>query len=177
LANVPVSKWSGDGHSGKWYDLTSSVTIYQVGYKNQTVNISLSSIFNYFTANNIAPHGGLITKGDHNDYYDISPHANIAHEPVISAWIVGEARGEIPWFGLIKLWLSGTMPAQTPENSKTDLILTIAVIVAVPVVLDVTEYMLARRGIDMWDRVRAKLGMKPKKKEEKPDSSKTKKKK
>ena len=178
IANVPLNKWSGDGHSGKWYDLTSSLTIYQVGYKNQTVDIGLASILNYYTANKIAPHGGLITKGDHNDYYDISPHANIAHEPVVSAWIVGEARGEIPWFGLIKLWVSGTMPAQTPENSKTDLLLTIGVVIAIPVVLDVTEYMLARRGIDMWARVRARLGMKPKKKEEeeKPSDPKAKKK-
>ncbi len=62
------------------------------------------------------------------------------------------------------------MPAQTPENSKTDLVLTIVVIVAIPIVLDVTEYALRRKGIDMWGRVRAALRMKPKKPdaEEKP---------
>jgi len=92
--------------------------------------------------------------------------------------VVGEARGEVPWFGLIKLWVGGNMPAQTPENSKTDLILTIAVIIAIPITLDVTEYMLQKRGIDMWGSVRAFLRMKPRKPdvEEKPTGPKAKKK-
>ena len=71
------------------------------------------------------------------------------------------------------------MPALTPENSKTDLILTIAVIIAIPVTLDITDYVLRRRGIDMWGRVRAKLGLKLKKPEaiEEPKKSTGKKKK
>jgi signal peptidase len=164
LASVPDYKWSVNGvHSGIWYDLTTSLEIYNVGYQNQTVIVSLSNILDYYSANNIQPHGGLITKGDHNSAADQS--SGIAHQPVILDWIVGEARGEIPWFGLIKLWLGGNMPALTPENSKTDLILTIVVVVAIPVTLDITDYVLRRRGIDMWGRVRARLGMKPKKPE------------
>jgi signal peptidase len=180
LANVPVEKWSvGGQHSGQWYDLTSTLEIYHVGYRDQTVTISLSGLFSYFESNGIAPHGGLITKGDHNTVVDQSPMPNaISHQPVKEEWIVGEARGEIPWFGLIKLWVGGNMPAQTPENSKTDLILTIAVIIAIPITLDVTEYMLRRRGIDMWGSVRSFLRMKPKKPdvEEKPTERKAKKK-
>jgi signal peptidase len=179
LANVPTDKWSvGGQHTGIWYDLKSSLEIYHVGYRDQTVTISLSSILSYYESNGIAPHGGLITKGDHNLLYDQSPMANIAHQPVTAQWIVGEARGEVPWFGLIKLWAGGNMPAQTPENSKTDLILTIVIIVAIPVILDVTEFMLRRKGIDMWGRVRMALRMKPKKPEveEKPDKRAVKKK-
>lgn len=171
LANVPLDKWSvGGQHSGRWWNLTSSLELYHVGYRDQKVTITLSSLLSYYESNGIAPHGGLITKGDHNLLYDQSPMANIARQPVIAQWIVGEARGEIPWFGLIKLWVGGNMPAQTPENSKTDLVLTIVVIVAIPIVLDVTEYALRRKGIDMWGRVRAALRMKPKKPdaEEKP---------
>jgi signal peptidase I len=174
LANVPVEKWSvGGQHSGVWYDLTTTLELYNVGYRNQTITISLGDILNYYQINGITPHGGLITKGDHNTLYDQSTMANIAHQPVISDWIVGEARGEIPWFGLIKLWVGGNMPADTPGNSKTDLILTIVVIIAVPVTLDVTEYVLQRRGIDMWGRVRSALRMKPKQpgSGEKPDQS------
>jgi signal peptidase I len=166
LANVPTDKWSvGGQHSGQWWDLTSSLEIYHVGYRDQTITITLSSLLSYYESNGIAPHGGLITKGDHNLLYDQSPMANIAHQPVIAEWIVGEARGEIPWFGLIKLWAGGNMPAQTPENSKTDLILTIAVIIAIPITLDVTEFMLRRKGIDMWEKVRKSLRMKPRKPE------------
>ena len=179
LANVPLDKWSvGGQHSGKWYDLKASLELYHMGYRDQTITISLSSLLNYFESNGIAPHGGLITKGDHNLLYDQSPMANIAHQPIIAQWVVGEARGEIPWFGLIKLWVGGNMPAQTPENSKTDLILTIVIIIAIPITLDVTEYMLRRRGIDMWARTRAVLRMKPKKPEieEMPDKPDVKKK-
>ncbi|MGD0817722.1 MAG: S26 family signal peptidase [Methanomassiliicoccales archaeon] len=167
LANVPLDRWSVAGqHSGIWYNLTSTLEIYHVGYRDQTVTISLSSLLSYYKSNGIVPHGGLITKGDHNLLYDQSPLANIAHQPVIAAWVVGEARGEIPWFGLIKLWAGGSMPAQTPENSKTDLILTIIAIIAIPITLDITEYMLRRRGIDMWGKIRSVLRMKPKKPEE-----------
>jgi signal peptidase I len=172
LANVPVEKWSVNGqHSGVWYGLTSTLELYHVGYRDQTIIISLSTILNYYKTNDIVPHGGLITKGDHNLYYDQSPSANIAHQPVTAEWVVGEARGEIPWFGLIKLWVGGNMPEQTPDNSKTDLILAIAVIIAIPITMDVTEYILRSRGIDMWARVRSALRMKPKKPEvpEKPD--------
>jgi signal peptidase len=180
LANVPTDKWSvGGQHSGVWYDLTTTLEIYHVGYRDQTVTISLADILSYYQNNGVTPHGGLITKGDHNLFYDQSTMANIAHQPVIADWVVGEARGEIPWFGLIKLWVGGNMPADTPGNSKTDLILTIVVIIAVPVTLDVTEYMLQRRGIDMWGQVRHFLRMKPKKPEEgqEPDQSDGKKKK
>ncbi len=179
LANVPSEKWSVNGlHTGRWYALNSSLELYHVGYRDQTVTITLSSILSYFQFNDIAPHGGLITKGDHNLIYDQSPMANIARQPVTADWIVGVARGEIPWFGLIKLWAGGNMPAQTPENSKTDLILTFVIIISIPVVLDVTEYALRRRGIDMWGRVRTALRLKPKKpqNEEVRDKTKNKKK-
>lgn len=173
LASAPSDKWSADGQNARWWDLTGLLVIYNVGYMDKNITISLSEILNYYSANDITPHGGLITKGDHNTQYDQSPQANIAHQPVQAEWIVGEARGEIPWFGLIKLWVGGNMPADTPGNSKTDLILTIAVIIAIPVSLDVTEYMLRRRGIDMWVEVRSFLRMKPKKPEvpQKPDKT------
>jgi signal peptidase len=173
LANAPSAKWSADGQNVRWYDLTDSLVLYNVGYMDENITISLSEILNYYSENNITPHGGLITKGDHNTEYDQSPNANIAHQPVMAQWIVGEARGEIPWFGLIKLWVGGNMPADTPGNSKTDLILTIVVIIAIPVTLDITEYMLQRRGIDMWGRVRSFLRMKPKQpgSGDKPDKS------
>jgi signal peptidase len=161
LANVPTTKWSvGGQHSGKWYDLTSSLELYHVGYQDQTVTINLGSLLDYYESTGITPHGGLITKGDHNSAADQS--SMIARQPVSSDWVVGVARGEIPWFGLIKLWVGGNMPAQTPENSKTDLILTIVIIIAIPITLDVTEYMLRRKGIDMWGRVRKTLRIKPK---------------
>ncbi len=48
-------------------------------------------------------HSGFITKGDNNEYPDEMPNGGICEQPVEMSWIVGKARGEIPWFGLIKL--------------------------------------------------------------------------
>ncbi len=46
------------------------------------------------------PHSGFITKGDNNNECD---QAGGLSSPVKLEWIVGKARGELPWFGLIKL--------------------------------------------------------------------------
>lgn len=62
-------------------------------------------------------------------------------------WIVGKARGEIPWFGLLKLWSSGTLKTPAPENSVRDLWITIALIVISPIVVDIVLTYRERRGI------------------------------
>ncbi|KAA0004178.1 MAG: S26 family signal peptidase [Thermoplasmata archaeon] len=48
-------------------------------------------------------YSGFITKGDNNEYPDQTPNGGICEQPVQLKWIVGKARGELPWFGLIKL--------------------------------------------------------------------------
>jgi hypothetical protein len=49
---------------------------------------------------------------------------------------VGKARGEIPWFGLLKLWSTNTLGSPEPENSVRDLWISIAVIIVAPVLID-----------------------------------------
>jgi signal peptidase I len=67
-------------------------------------------------------YSGIITKGDNNQFQDQpSPYAGefaagIACCPIRMDWIVGKARGEIPWFGLIKLALYGNARYQCGEN-------------------------------------------------------------
>lgn len=66
---------------------------------------------------------GIITKGDNNQFPD-QPRtyqgegatAAIACCPIRAEWIVGKARGEVPWFGLIKLALYGNERYQCGEN-------------------------------------------------------------
>lgn len=52
-------------------------------------------------------HSGFITKGDNNEYPDQLPNGGICEQPVKVSWIIGKARGELPWFGLIKLMIAG----------------------------------------------------------------------
>ena len=80
-------------------------------------------------------------------------------------WIDGVARGEIPWFGLLKLWISGPTPTSVPENSKTDLFIAIGLIIGVPILIDVAGFVLERKGIDFWGGVRRRLYLKGKDKD------------
>lgn len=72
-------------------------------------------------------HSGFITKGDNvvgnfaADQRLSSPR--LPSEPVEGAWIQGVARGELPWFGLIKLSLTG--PIKNAEMSSHDYFWTI----------------------------------------------------
>jgi hypothetical protein len=54
-------------------------------------------------------------------------------EPVEDDWIVGVARGEIPWFGLIKLWARGqTEVHPAPVNSGPNLMVAVALLLVAP---------------------------------------------
>jgi signal peptidase I len=65
-----------------------------------------------------AMHSGFITKGDNNRHADqpvpMGGGGGVTCCPVPLDRIVGKARGEVPWFGLIKLAVVGN-PAYHPE--------------------------------------------------------------
>ena len=121
--------------------------------------INVSTIINNFkTVPGRTPHSGYVTKGDHNLQVDQvslpawtslgAPPAGLTRlvEPVERGWVVGVARGELPWFGLIKLWVNGqTGQRSLPRNSGTDLGLTVALLLFVPMLFDVTAAELRKR--------------------------------
>ncbi len=93
-----------------------------------------------------APHGGYLTKGDNNPHVDqISLYMDVVDggpspvtrrvEPIRGEWIVGVSRGELPWFGVIKLMFSEDA-GDVPGNSVTNLLITIGLIVVLPTLLD-----------------------------------------
>ncbi len=108
--------------------------------------INITVILNNFQRNQaVDPHDGIITKGDHNrevDQYSLpawtgpgAPPPGVSRlvEPVEDVWIVGVARGEIPWFGLIKLWARGqTEMHPPPENSGPNLIVSVVLLLVAP---------------------------------------------
>jgi len=153
LADFPSDHWSHDGvQDGQWWDLTGDLTIYHVGYKDQEVIIPLSEYLS-------TGRGGLITKGDNNDDIDQNAYGALS-SPVQDDWIVSVAKGELPWFGLVKLWANGQVSpydGYAPDNSWTDLFEAIVLIIAIPIAIDVGDYLLKRRGIDVWARIKAKM--------------------
>ncbi len=120
----------------RWYDLSGTLYLYNIGYYNVTVEINLGTILR----SNPNPNSGYITMGDNAatnaPVYDQAGSISWAH-PVPASDIKGIARGEIPWFGLLKLYASnGHIPPRTPANSVTDLLVSLAVIIAIPFIHD-----------------------------------------
>ncbi len=84
--------------------------------------------------------GGFLALGDNNRNVDANL---IKHD-----WVIGRARGELPWFGLIKLTVTGEIPwgkvCSSPgerfcaaENSWNSLVIALVVLIVVPIVLDI----------------------------------------
>ncbi|MGD1061333.1 MAG: S26 family signal peptidase [Methanomassiliicoccales archaeon] len=170
LQDLPPSMWSVSSGPKTWYNLKAQVTLSDIGYNHVSVLINLAGIISAY--DNQKAHDpsfvlvdGLITLGDNNNgQTDQGGSFPISWSPVKLEWIDGEARGEIPWFGLLKLWISGPTPASVPQNSVTDLWISIGLIIGVPILIDATGYILERKGIDFWGGVRKRLHLKPKEK-------------
>lgn len=127
LKNVPQAKWTTLDTLDTWDNLTSTLTIFDIGWTHISVTIDIKTMLT-------SERSGFITKGDHNSAID---QMFGAAGPVDINWVVGKARGEIPWFGLLKLWTTDTLGSPAPPNSVRDLWISIAVIVVTPVLVDI----------------------------------------
>lgn len=76
--------------------ITGSLVLHQMGFQGTlTLTIPFKEL-NTSVANHV---DGYVTKGDHNSPFD-------AWGIVPQSRVVGKARGELPWFGLLKLLVS-----------------------------------------------------------------------
>ncbi len=104
---------------------------------------------------------GFVTLGDNNAGADLP---NINGLPVRPDWILGKARGEVPWVGLVKLWVSDLVNGcsgdpripcnfdNAPGDVKTMMVLTIGTLVASPFLVEkVQKVRAARRDEDAED--------------------------
>ena len=114
-----------------WACLTDDVKLLAYGYREMELPVPIHSILQYMQAHGTEPYDGFITKGDFNQAVDQILFRDMG--PVKFEWVHGVATGEIPWFGLVKLYFTGSMPYDTPSNSVLFLWLTIGLIVAIPV--------------------------------------------
>jgi signal peptidase len=127
--------------------IQGNIDLYHIGWQSAVVTISLDQL-----ASNPSNHySGFITMGDNNfqipgvGNYDQNGNCIISCivEP---SWVVGVARGMLPWFGALKLWISGETncyggPQGQPEGqcvpqaSWDYLALCIALIIVLPMVV------------------------------------------
>jgi signal peptidase len=146
LARLPLSDWSATNNAGATttpYDLRE-VTIYRMGWLH---NLNITFDF-------ASPNSGIvdraqaayrdgrpavyITMGDNN-----APFYDLGWFPVQQD-IVGRARGEIPWFGLVTLTLTptdsccsaGWGDTRAPKNSWDSLLVSLIFLFALPFILE-----------------------------------------
>jgi signal peptidase I len=105
-------------------DLTGTLDLYRIGWN--PVNVSIS-----FASPGLGDHSGFLTMGDNNI---VCTGSNCLGAPdqvqgfstlVEPGWIIGVARGMIPWFGALKLALEGNA-GEVPAQSWQFLGLTVA---------------------------------------------------
>lgn len=118
--------------TNSWSRITDDFVLLNYGYRGADITIPVENMLRSMSARGIDPGSGFITKGDFNTFVDQASYI-APGEPVSFDWIHGIATGEIPWFGAIKLFMTGSLPADTPANTIILLWTSIALIVAIPV--------------------------------------------
>ena len=137
LLKIQPSQWyvtAPGGESHNVFNVKNNIVILGVGYPGTPVIVPISNFIGK------ADYSGFVTMGDHN-HAQFGENATdqslgIFPDPVKLQWVDGIAVGDMPYVGLIKLFLSGGIPSATPANSIQMLILIIAAVVAAPIAFD-----------------------------------------
>ncbi|MGA7923401.1 MAG: S26 family signal peptidase [Thermoplasmata archaeon] len=88
--------------------VSGTLSLYRVGWLSANVTVSLGSL---------GTQSGLLTMGDNNVFHGMgSPDQPVLSSLVESGWIIGVARGMIPWFGGLKLLLYGNANYVPPQS-------------------------------------------------------------
>jgi len=117
--NSPILQDVEDGEG-----LRGELRIYDYGHEDKTITISLED----------KESSGFITKGDNNRNIDQDTGESI-EKPVKEEWILGRARGELPWFGVIKLSYIGRTE-YIPRNSWINFMISLGIIFLLPVIIE-----------------------------------------
>ena len=154
VANPSFSDWSATNGAGATTDPHSleTLTIHRMGFDHDLgITFNFPRDFARFAP--VAPRTGYITMGDHNAYLSCSLNRDPcrASLPYDTGWmprqtdVVGRARGELPWFGLLKLTLQPTDACcpggwgdpEAPKNSWDALLGGLIFLLALPFILEI----------------------------------------
>ncbi|MCI4337365.1 MAG: S26 family signal peptidase [Thermoplasmata archaeon] len=108
---------------------SSTLTLFHVGWRSVNVVVPLSAL---------GGSSGFLTMGDNNfnpgDTSQGDPDQPFLSSLVEPAWIVGAARGMLPWFGSVKLLLDGNS-AEVPSQSWSYMGLSLVAIIGGAILL------------------------------------------
>ncbi len=143
-AGTSTSYWvTGAGNNCADTDLamaTATIHLYDIGQQSLDLDIPLSSA-------GLGEHSGFVTLGDNNSYIDQSVSSSGAARIstlVEPGWIIGVARGMIPWFGALKLAFDGE-GGFVPSQSWEFLGLTVAAVIFLAIGIHLA---LRREGVE-----------------------------
>jgi signal peptidase len=116
--------------------VTGTLNLYNIGWASAKVSLQLQAG---------GSHSGFLTMGDNNVADGIAtPDQPALSEYVEPGWVIGVARGMLPWFGSIKLLLTGDA-SYVPPQSWEYMALTLIAIVLVAFGI---HYALRSAGIE-----------------------------
>ncbi len=150
-------EWYVVGGEQRWYNLSGTIVLKDIGHDHLPVTINLGTILGIYGSQGVEPHSGFITLGDNNrgsyDQGNMDDGHGDRVRPVKPEWIVGKGRGELPWFGLIKLYFQNQSIRETaPSNSWTMLFVTLVLIIGVPICIDIFLILYERRKAKMEEK-------------------------
>jgi signal peptidase len=131
---------SGSSNGCATNDIAGTLTLLHIGWRSVTVSVSLDSL---------GSASGFLTMGD-NNFDPSDPSFGTPDEPgltslVENSWVVGVARGMLPWFGSLKLLLEGNAN-EVPPQSWQFLGITIVSILLLAFGLHYVARLAGRRG-------------------------------
>lgn len=155
----PNSTWSTSATLGgcSWNDLPNGTVLdlYRIGWQSVTVSVTLGSTTS-------GAHSGFLTMGDNNlacvgsvcrGEPDQGPPA--ISQIVEPGWVIGVARGMLPWVGSVKLLIdgnAGSVPAQSWQFLGITVAALIGAAFAVHYATRYTRPMDPRRAIEQEAR-------------------------
>ncbi len=145
----------GSWASGAVYDtpgcatthlLDETLTLYRVGWRSANLSIDLS-------VSTLGPQTGFLTAGDNNFVPGSCPSACAIDpdQPGIStlvepSWVIGVARGMVPWFGAFKLLITNAPTlGEVPSQSWQYMGITLAAVILGAIGL---HYLFRAEGIE-----------------------------
>ncbi len=157
LKSLPAADWVGYDAGGQATHVPyhmEAVEILDMGYKHLNITFNFSDLVQFWSRG-----PAYLTMGDHN-----APTYDKTWSPA-QGDIIGHARGEIPWFGLIKLILSpaptccqGWGDPNAPANSWSSLAVALAFLVALPFLLEAASWAWGKYA---WPRIKPLLRRTP----------------
>ncbi|MCI4366411.1 MAG: hypothetical protein L3K08_01535, partial [Thermoplasmata archaeon] len=113
--NAVFSANSTGAHRGcSTIGIRGTLTLFGIGWESVPVSIPLDN-----SPGGLGPQSGFVTMGDNN--FDARGHGEPDQAGDLSTlvepgWVIGVARGMIPWFGALKLAIAGNATEVPPQS-------------------------------------------------------------